>query len=196
MRAHLRPALVLLAAFTAITGLAYPGLVTLVARVAWPRQATGSLVIRDGRPVGSALVGQPFTAPRYFWGRPSATRPVPYDGAASAGSNLGPSNPALAESVAARLRALRAGDPDAAPAVPVDLVTASASGLDPDISPAAAAYQVDRVARARGLPVDLVRTLVARHVEGRAFGVLGERRVSVLLLNLALDSLTTVRAPR
>ncbi|WP_437612327.1 potassium-transporting ATPase subunit KdpC [Sorangium sp. So ce834] len=187
MLAHLRPALVLLAVLTALTGGAYPLLTTAIAQAAFPRQANGSLVIADGRVAGSTLLGQPFDDPRYFWGRPSATSPVPYAGQASAGSNLGPTNPALAELVKARIDALRAADPESAAPVPVDLVTASGSGLDPHVSPAAAAYQVRRVARARGLPEGQVRRLVARHTEGRLLGLLGEPHVNVLLLNLALD---------
>ncbi|WP_437837319.1 potassium-transporting ATPase subunit KdpC [Sorangium sp. So ce1153] len=187
MLAHLRPALVLLLVLTGVTGFAYPLLTTAIAQAAFPRQANGSVLRKDGRVVGSILLGQPFDDPRYFRGRPSATSPVPYAGQASAGSHLGPTNPALAEAVEARIDALRAADPEAAAPVPVDLVTASGSGLDPHISPAAAAYQVRRVARARGLPEDEVRRLVARHTEGRLLGLLGEPHVNVLLLNLALD---------
>jgi potassium-transporting ATPase KdpC subunit len=182
----LRPALVLLLFFTLLTGVVYPLAVTGIARLVFPRQAEGSLIVRDGRVVGSRLVGQAFTAPRHFWGRPSATT-VPYDAAASSGSNLGPLNPALRAAVATRIAALRAADPEARGPVPVDLVTASASGLDPHISPAAAEYQVARVARARGLAPAEVRALVRRHTEGRTFGLLGEPRVNVLELNLALD---------
>jgi K+-transporting ATPase ATPase C chain len=189
MRTELRPALVLLLVFTVLTGLVYPLLVTGLARLAFPRQAEGSLIVRDGRVVGSRLIGQPFSAPEYFWGRLSATSPLPYDASASTGSNYGPLNPALLDAARARIAALRAADPAARAAVPVDLVTASGSGLDPDISPAAADYQVARVARARGLAPDTVRTLVRRHTAGRTFGVLGERRVHVLELNLALDAL-------
>ncbi|WP_437308839.1 potassium-transporting ATPase subunit KdpC [Sorangium sp. So ce388] len=187
MLAHLRPALVLLLVLTGVTGFAYPLLTTAIAQAAFPRQANGSVLRQDGRVVGSILLGQPFDDPRYFWGRPSATSPVPYAGQASAGSNLGPTNPALAEAVEARIDALRAADPESAAPVPVDLVTASGSGLDPHISPAAAAYQARRVARARGLPEAEVRRLVARHTEGRLLGLLGEPHVNVLLLNLALD---------
>ncbi|WP_437331016.1 potassium-transporting ATPase subunit KdpC [Sorangium sp. So ce381] len=187
MLAHLRPALVLLLALTGLTGFAYPLLSTAVAQAAFPHQANGSLVLQGGRVVGSSLLGQPFHDPRYFWGRPSATSPVPYAGQASSGSNLGPTNPALAEAVKARIEALRAADPEAAAPVPVDLVTASGSGLDPHISPAAAEVQVRRVARARNLGDDEVRRLVARHTEGRWLGLLGEPHVNVLLLNLALD---------
>ena len=188
MRAHLRPTILLLGAFTVLLGFAYPAGVTLVARLAFPVQAEGSLVRRDDEIVGSALVGQAFDDPRYFWSRPSATAPA-YNAAASTGSNLGPLNPALTQAVADRVRARREADPGNTAPLPVDLVTASGSGLDPHVSPAAAAYQVPRVARARGLPVDSVAALVGRHTEGRTFGLLGEPRVNVLRLNLALDSL-------
>jgi K+-transporting ATPase ATPase C chain len=184
---HLRPALLLLLLFTLVTGLLYPLLATGVAQAALPYQANGSLITRDGQPIGSALIGQPFTDPRYFWGRPSATGPFPYNAAASGGSNLGPTNPALIEAVAARVDALRAADPANSAPIPVDLVTASASSLDPHISVAAARYQVDRVAQARGLPPERVRTLVEQHTAGRQWGLLGEPRVNVLTLNLALD---------
>lgn len=185
------PALRMLVALTLLTGVAYPLLVTGIAQLVFPRAANGSAIERDGRVVASALLGQPFDAPEYFWSRPSATAPFPYNAAASGGSNLGPRNPALADAVTARIAALRAMDPRNAAPVPADLVTASASGLDPHISVAAAEYQVARVARARAMPVDAVRALVARHTEGRALGVLGEPRVHVVALNLALD-----RAPR
>jgi K+-transporting ATPase ATPase C chain len=185
----LRPTLVLLAAFTALTGLVYPASMAGLARLLAPRQARGSAIVRAGTPIGSALVGQPFSAPRYFWSRPSATAPVPYDGRASAASNLGPTNPALREGVLARIAALRAADPGNDAAVPVDLVTASGSGLDPHISPAAALYQVQRVARARGLPPDRVRALVEQQIEPPTLGLLGAPRVNVLELNLALDDL-------
>ncbi|BAL95411.1 potassium-transporting ATPase subunit KdpC [Rubrivivax gelatinosus] len=188
MNSMLRPALVLFAALSLITGLAYPLAVTGAARLAFPWQAEGSLVERDGRVVGSALIGQSFTDPGHFWSRPSATAPMPYNAANSAGSNLGPSNPALADAVRARVAALRAADPGNDAPVPVDLVTASASGLDPDISRAAAEYQAARVARVRGLPEARVRELVARQAEEPSFG-LGEARVNVLKLNLALDEL-------
>jgi K+-transporting ATPase ATPase C chain len=187
MRTELRPALVLLLVFTVLTGLVYPLALTGVAKLVFPRQAEGSLIVRDGRAVGSRLVGQPFSDPRYFWGRLSATAPVPYDASASTGSNLGPLNPALLDVARARIAALRAADPGARGPVPVDLVTASGSGLDPHLSPAAVDYQVARVARARGLPPEVVRAIVKRHTEGRTFGVLGEPRVNVLELNLALD---------
>jgi K+-transporting ATPase ATPase C chain len=185
---HIRPAAVLLALFTALTGLVYPAAVTGVAQFLFPHQANGSLIVRDGRVVGSELIGQPFERPAYFWSRPSATTPVPYNAASSAASNLGPTNPALAEAVAQRVAALRAADPAERGPVPVDLVTASGSGLDPHISPAAAAYQVARVARARGRTPDEVRAIVARCTDGRLLGVMGEARVNVLRLNLALDA--------
>jgi K+-transporting ATPase ATPase C chain len=184
---HLRPALLLLLLFTLVTGLLYPLLATGVAQAALPYQANGSLITRDGQPIGSALIGQPFTDPQYFWGRPSATGPFPYNAAASGGSNLGPTNPALIEAVAARVDALRAADPANTAPIPVDLVTASASGLDPHISLAAARYQVNRVAQARGLPPERVLALVEQHTQGRQLGLLGEPRVNVLTLNLALD---------
>ena len=187
MSSELRPAVVMLVALSMITGVAYPLAVTGVARLAFPSQANGSLIVRDGHVVGSRLIGQAFDDPKFFWGRPSATGPVPYDAAASAGSNLGPLNPALHDAVAARIAALRAADPAATGPVPVDLVTASGSGLDPHISPAAAEFQVARVARVRGLEPVAVRALVARHTEGRTFGLLGEPRVNVLELNLSLE---------
>jgi K+-transporting ATPase ATPase C chain len=173
---------------TLITGVVYPLAVTAVARLIFADEASGSVVIRGDRAVGSALLGQPFSAPRYFWSRPSATGPVPYNGAASTGTNVAPTNPALAEAVSARVAALRAADPGNTAAVPVDLVTASGSGLDPHISPAAAEYQVARVAGERGLDVTRVRQLVASHTLPRTLGVLGEPRVDVLALNLALDA--------
>ena len=194
MREHLRPAFVLLAAFTVLTGLVYPAIVTVAARAAFPRQAAGSLIVRDGRPAGSTLIGQAFDRPGYFWSRPSATSPA-YNAASSSGSNLGPLNPALTQAVKDRVQALRAADPGNTAAVPVDLVTASGSGLDPHISPAAAAYQAGRVARARGLAVDSVTALIARFTERRTLGFLGEPRVNVLLLNLALDSLSSPPIP-
>lgn len=184
----LRASLLMLLVMTVITGVLYPLAVTGVAHVAFPHQADGSLIVRDGHVVGSRLIGQPFDDPRYFWGRPSATSPQPYNGAASAGSNLGPTNPALADAVRQRIAALHAADPGNTQPVPVDLVTASASGLDPEISPAAAQYQLARVARARHLDVAQVRQLVAAHTQGRWLGLFGEPRVNVLALNLALDA--------
>ncbi len=185
----LRPALTLLILLTVLTGLAYPLAVTGLAQAFFPLQANGSVIVKDGKPVGSALIGQQFTAPKYFWGRPSATAPQGYNGTASNGSNLGPTNPALADAAKQRIAALQAADPGNRAPIPVDLVTASGSGLDPEISPAAAQYQLARVARARGLPPAEVQALVARHTHGRQFGVLGEPRVNVLELNLALDAL-------
>lgn len=181
-------AVLMAATMTLLLGLGYPYAVTTLASLLFPAQASGSLIVRDGRAVGSALVGQPFDDPRYFWGRPSATAPMPYNGAASSGSNLGPLNPALADAVKARIATLRAADPGNGAPVPVDLVTASASGLDPHISPAAAAYQAPRVARVRGLDRAHVDALIAQHTEGRQLGFLGEPRVRVLALNLALDA--------
>jgi K+-transporting ATPase ATPase C chain len=162
--------------------------VTGIAQSLFPAQASGSLIIRDGKPVGSSLIGQNFSDPGHFWGRPSATSPMAYNASASSGSNLGPLNPALADAVKGRVEALRAADPGNTAPVPVDLVTASASGLDPHISPAAARYQVARVARARGLPVSSVQSLVDEQVEGPLWGLLGESRVNVLRLNLALEA--------
>jgi K+-transporting ATPase ATPase C chain len=192
---QLRPALVALVALTIITGIIYPLLVTGIAQVAFPFQANGSIITRsDGTPAGSALIGQQFDDPKYFWGRLSATAPVPYTAfnadklTGSSGSNYGPLNPALIEAVQARIDALKAADPANSAPIPVDLVTASGSGLDPQISPAAAEYQAGRVAQARGLDVARVRELVAQHTEGRTFGILGEPRVNVLELNLALDA--------
>jgi K+-transporting ATPase ATPase C chain len=187
IRTQLRPAIVSLALFTLITGLVYPLAVTGLAQVFFPHQANGSLMVKDGQAIGSELIGQPYDDPKYFWGRLSATVPFPYNAAASAGSNLGPLNADLVEAAQARINALRAADPGNAALIPVDLVTASASGLDPHISVAAALYQVPRVARARGLSEDQVQMLVKRFTEGRQFGILGEPRVNVLKLNLALD---------
>lgn len=195
MLSVLRPAATLLTLFTLVTGVAYPLAVTGVAQAIFPAQANGSLVEVNGRVVGSSLMGQPFDDPRYFWGRPSATGPSPYNASASTGSNLGPTNPALATAVRERVAALRAVDPEqASMPIPVDLVTASGSGLDPHVSPAAALYQVHRVARVRGVPEDRVRALVEAHVEVRTLGVLGEPRVNVLRLNLALDELARTGA--
>lgn len=189
LRTEITPALRLLLVLTLLTGLAYPLTVTGLAQVLFPRQANGSLIMRDGKVLGSRLIGQPFRDPRYFWSRPSATRSVPYNGLASGGSNLGPTNPALRAAVARRIATLRAADPGNTALVPVDLVTASASGLDPDISPAAAAYQAARVARARGLALTRVQALIDASTRGRQLGVLGEPRVNVLELNLRLDGL-------
>lgn len=187
----LRPAACVLALFTVLTGVAYPWAATGLAQALWPDQAQGSL-IRVGDTIrGSRLIGQPFAQPRYFWGRPSATADAPYNGLASGGSNLGPTNPALTEAMQARVAALRAADPGNTVPVPVELVTASASGLDPEIGPAAAAYQVNRVARARGLSPEAVQALVDRHTQRPASIIGGEPVVNVLALNLALDGLAT-----
>ena len=186
---ELRPAIVSLALLSILTGLVYPLLVTGVAQLAFPAQANGSLVFQDGKPLGATLIGQPFEDPRYFWGRLSATAPFPYNAGASSGSNYGPLSDALRAAVQARIDALRATDPGSRIPIPVDLVTASASGLDPHVSPAAARYQVSRVARTRGLDPSLVAALAARHTEGRQWRCLGESRVNVLTLNLALDAL-------
>lgn len=191
MNKLLRQSVLLLLVMTVITGVLYPLASTGLAQLIFPRQANGSLIVKDGKPVGSALIGQAFTAPKYFWGRPSATSPNGYNAAASSGSNQGPSNPALVEAAKQRIAALQAADPGNTAPVPVDLVTASASGLDPEISPAAAQYQLARVARVRGLPIAQVRALVAAHTAGRQLGVLGEPRVNVLTLNLALDAQQT-----
>ncbi len=195
MISKLRPVLVVFVLLSALCGLAYPLLVTGLAQALFPAQANGSLIYRQGRPVGSRLIGQPFGDqpfgdPKYFWGRPSATAEVPYNAMASGGSNLGPTNPALVKAVRERVAALRSADPGNRAPIPVDLVTTSGSGLDPHVSPAAALYQAPRVARVRGLPVGEVRALVVRHTEPRTRGLLGEPRVSVLELNLALDALS------
>jgi K+-transporting ATPase ATPase C chain len=181
----------MLAVLTLITGVAYPLAVTGIAKVAFPEQANGSLIVKDQKVVGSTLIGQPFEDPKHFWSRLSATTPGAYNAASSAGSNLGPTNEALTKNAKARVDALQAADPENRAPIPVDLVTSSASGLDPHISPAAADYQVHRVAKARGISEDGVRALVAKHTEGRALGVLGEPVVNVLLLNLELDAQTT-----
>jgi K+-transporting ATPase ATPase C chain len=190
MYKELRAALIAIVVFTVLTGLLYPLAVTAVARVIFPNQARGSLILREGRAVGSELIGQPFDDPKYFWGRPSATGPFPYNAGASSGSNLGPTAKALREAVAKRIAALREADPGASGPIPVDLVTASGSGLDPHISPAAAEYQVRRVARVRGVDEGAVRSLVQRFTQGRQFGIFGEPRVNVLRLNLALDEMS------
>ena len=189
----LRPALVVFAALSLATGLAYPFLTTGIAAAVFPHEAAGSLIKQDNRIVGSELIGQAFSSPGYFWGRPSATAPMPYNGAGSSGSNLGPRNPALADAIQSRIAALKAADPDNPVPVPVDLVTASGSGLDPHISPAAAAYQAARVARARNLSLTDVDALIQAHTERPWLGVLGDPAVNVLTLNLALDQLRPAR---
>ena len=189
MKSTLRPALIIFGTLTLIVGVLYPLVVTGIGQLAFADQAAGSLVVREGKTVGSTLIGQSFSSPRYFSGRPSSTGPMPNNASGSSGSNLGPSNPALVDAVKARIDALRAADPSNTAPVPVDLVTASASGLDPEISVAAAHYQVNRVAAARNLPRDRVEALVSRHTVERTLGFLGEARVNVLKLNLALDSL-------
>jgi len=194
MRSEIRPALLMLVVLTVITGVLYPLLITGIAQVAFPRQANGSLIVRNHEVVGSSWIGQPFSSPRYFWGRLSATAP-PYNAGASSGSNYGPLNPALVEAAKARIDALRAADPEARGPIPVDLVTASGSGLDPHISLAAAEYQVARVAKARGLSPEVVRARIAQSTTGRFLGVIGEPVVNVLELNLALDALAGRRPP-
>jgi len=189
MLTELRRALVMLIVLTVITGVAYPLLVTGISQVAFHGKANGSLIERGGKAVGSTLIGQAFSDPKHFWGRPSATSPYPNNASASSGSNQGPLNPALTDAVSGRIKALHDADPDNTAPVPVDLVTASASGLDPHISPAAAEYQVNRVAKARKLEPLKVRYLVAQYTQGRQLGFLGEPRVNVLELNLALDAL-------
>jgi len=186
--AQFLPALRMLVVLSVLTGVAYPLLVTGVAQLAFPGPANGSLIVAGGKTMGSSLIGQPFDDPKYFWSRPSATSPQPYNAMSSSGSNQGATNPALADSVTARIKALRDADPGNAAPVPVDLVTASGSGLDPHISIAAAAYQAPRVARARGVSIDKVMALVAEHTEGRTLAIIGEPRVNVLELNLALDT--------
>lgn len=187
MRTLIRPAVTLFAVLTVITGIAYPLAVTGVAKLVFPHEAAGSLIVKDGQVVGSSLIGQNFSDAKYFWGRPSATSPMSYNAANSGGSNQGPLNPALVDAVKGRVDALKAADPGNTAPVPVDLVTASGSGLDPHISVAAADYQAARVARVRGLAPDVVKALIAHHTEGRLFGLLGEARVNVLELNLDLD---------
>lgn len=191
MSNYLKPAVILFALLTLLTGVVYPFLVTALAQSLFPVQANGSLLRdRQGQAIGSELIGQSFSDPRYFWGRPSATSPYPYNAAASSGSNLGPTNPALADAFKARVQALRAADPDNSLKIPVDLIASSASGLDPHISPAAAEYQVHRVSKARRLSTDLVHKLIHQHTESRQWHVFGEARVNVLKLNLALDALS------
>jgi K+-transporting ATPase ATPase C chain len=185
-----RPALVLFAALTVVTGVAYPLVVTGVSQTVFPHQAAGSILEVDGKPVGSALIGQQFTPPRYFWGRPSATAPMPYNANGSSASNLGPLNPAFTDAVKGRVEALQAADPSNKAPVPVDLVTASGSGLDPEISMAAIQYQLHRVAEQRHMAPEQVQALVERHASSRHFGIFGEPRVNVLALNLALDGKT------
>ena len=189
MSSIIRPAVVLFLAMTAITGIAYPLVVTGIAKLVFPSQAGGSLIEKDGKAIGSRLIGQSFSDPKYFWGRPSATAPQAYNALASSGSNQGPLNPALTDAVKSRVEALRAADPTNSAPVPVDLVTASASGLDPDISVAAANYQAGRVARARNVSPEAVQSLIATHTQGKLLGILGEPRLNVLELNLALDTL-------
>jgi len=192
MWTQVRPAVLVLLLLTVITGLLYPLAVTGIAQALFPEQANGSLIVKNGVVVGSVLIGQPFDDPKYFWSRPSATSPYAYNATASSGSNLGPTNDALKKGIADRIAALKAADPENHAPVPVDLVTASGSGLDPHISPAAAGYQIHRVAKARSIDEESLRRLVAQHTEGRQLGVLGESRVNVLELNLALDEMKTV----
>src|SRR2546427_410540 len=189
MLTHVRAAIVSLVLFTVVTGVVYPTLVTVIAQLVFRHQANGSLIVKDGKPVGSTLIGQPFDDPKYFWGRPSATSPFGYNAGASGASNLSPTNADLIKTVQSRVDALRTADPGNTAPVPVDLVTASGSGLDPHISPAAALYQTARVAKARKMDRDAVRELVERHTQGRWLGVFGEPRVNVLELNLALDGI-------
>ena len=184
-----RPMITLFVVLTVVTGVAYPLVITGIGQTAFKSEANGSMIEQNGKVVGSALMGQQFDAPQYFWGRLSATSPMPYNPSNSSASNLGPTNSALQDEVKGRIAALKAADPTSTQPVPVDLVTSSGSGLDPEISPAAAQYQVNRVAKARGLPVDKVQELVASYTSGRQFGILGEARVNVLELNLALDAL-------
>lgn len=188
-----RPALVLFVILSIITGIVYPLLTTAVGQSVMPAQANGSLITQGDKVIGSSLIGQNFTEAKYFWGRPSATGPYPNNAAASSGSNQGPLNPALSEAVKGRVAALKAADPDNTLPIPVDLVTASASGLDPEISPAAANYQVNRIVKARELTVETVQKLIAENTKGRQWGVFGESRVNVLQLNIALDKLTAIQ---
>ena len=188
MNAIVRPALVLFALLSALTGVVYPLAVTGITQALFPAQAAGSLIVRDGKTIGSSLIGQSFSDPKYFWGRPSATSPMPYNASSSGGSNLGPLNPALTDAVKARIEALRVADPGNAAAVPVDLVTTSGSGLDPHISVAAAQVQAQRVAKVRGLSMQQVQPLIDKHTEGQLLGLIGEPRDNVLRLNMALDA--------
>lgn len=188
MLKQFRPALVILALLTILTGVIYPLVVTGVSQIIFPSQANGSLIVRDGKTLGSELIGQSFNDPKYFWGRLSATSGIPYNASSSSGSNYGPLNPALMQATQARIDALKAADPSKSAPIPVDLVTASGSGLDPDVSVAAALYQIHRVAQARSLSNEALRTLVMSHVQGRQFFIFGEPHVNVLLLNLALDN--------
>jgi K+-transporting ATPase ATPase C chain len=190
MRSLIRPAIVLFLFFTVLTGFLYPLVITGIAQAAFANAASGSIVSRDGKPIGSSLIGQNFSDPKYFWGRPSATAPQPYSGTGSTGSNLGPLNPALLDGIKGRIQALRAADPGNGAPLPVDLITASASGLDPEESLAAALYQAPRIARARGLEEKDVRRLIDAQAQGRFLGLLGEPRVNVLALNLSLDDLS------
>lgn len=191
MKAMIRPAVSLFVVLTVVTGVLYPLAVTGVAKAVFPNQAAGSLIVHDGKAVGSSLIGQNFTDPRLFWGRPSATSPMVNNGQGSAGSNLGPLNPALTDAIKGRVEALRAADPGNKAAVPVDLVTTSASGLDPEISVAAAQYQAPRIARLRGISQAVVEDIIARHTQGRLLGLLGEPRVNVLAMNLELQHAST-----
>jgi K+-transporting ATPase ATPase C chain len=187
MKTLIRPAVSLFVVLTLVTGVVYPLVVTGIAKAAFPSQAGGSLIVQAGKPVGSSLIGQNFSDPKFFWGRPSATSPMPYNGQGSGGSNLGPLNPALTDAIKGRVDALRAADPGNKAAVPVDLVTTSASGLDPEISVASAQYQAPRIARLRGLSPAMVDDIIAKHTQGRLFGLLGEPRVNVLDMNLELQ---------
>lgn len=195
MLTQIKRAILLFVALSVLTGIVYPLAVTAVAQMVFPHQANGSLIHREGQAVGSHWIGQHFTEAKYFWGRPSATTPVPCNAASSGGSNLGPTNPDLAKVVGERIAALRKADPDNKAPIPIDLVTSSASGLDPHISPASAEYQIARVAKARGLDENTVRQLVAKHTEGRTLGLLGEPRVNVVELNLELDRKAVVLPP-
>ena len=189
MKVHLRPCIVLFALLTLLTGIAYPLLVTVVAQVVFHDHANGSVVMRDGKAIGSSLIGQGFDDPKYFWSRPSSTGPNGYNAASSGGSNLGPTNPALLDVVKRRVEAILAAHPEKYGAVPVDLVTASGSGLDPHISPAAAEFQIARIAKIRGVGEDKIHELVTNNTEGRTLGLMGEPRVNVLILNLSLDAI-------